>query len=385
MSQLSVIKPITITDAMLTSTDVTEADYSAYNAATAYNVGDRVIVVSTDVHKIYESLIGSNSSTVTMTIASPCEVTFTSHGLAADTPIYFTTTGALPTGIVANTVYYVKSPTASTFNIAATVGGAAINTSGTQSGTHTCKGGNINKTPASWPTVWLEVGATNRWKIFDTSNTSRTAKATSFTYTLTPNIAVSGIGALNITGATSIRVRMVDPLYGSVYDTTTDLTVLPPLSDWWNWLFGTRSNQQNAIFIDFPYYPFAAITIDFTGDSSLAVGVLILGQLTNFGLGINYGANLSSQDYSRKETNTFGDTVFVERAFAKRGSFNISLNSYEVDAVHAFVSSVRATPCLWIGSISYQSTYIYGWYQDFSILIAYPDMSECSLTLQGLT
>lgn len=74
---------------------------------------------------------------ITMTIATPCVVTFAAHGLAADTPIIFLTTGALPTGITAGTTYYVKSPLAGSFNVSATAGGAAINTTGTQSGTHT--------------------------------------------------------------------------------------------------------------------------------------------------------------------------------------------------------------------------------------------------------
>lgn len=77
------------------------------------------------------------SGTATMTIASPCVVTYTAHGCADGAPVYFTTTGALPTGLSINTVYYIKYIDANTFNLAATPGGASINTSGSQSGTHT--------------------------------------------------------------------------------------------------------------------------------------------------------------------------------------------------------------------------------------------------------
>jgi len=75
--------------------------------------------------------------TATISIATPAVVTDTGHGLADGQLIYFTTTGALPTGVVANTRYYVRNATVNTFNISATPTGAAINTSGTQSGTHT--------------------------------------------------------------------------------------------------------------------------------------------------------------------------------------------------------------------------------------------------------
>ena len=78
------------------------------------------------------------SSTVTITIAAPGVVNWTGHGLSAGDPIRFTTSGALPTGLAINTTYYVKQVlSANTFTVSSSVGGAAITTSGTQSGTQT--------------------------------------------------------------------------------------------------------------------------------------------------------------------------------------------------------------------------------------------------------
>ena len=81
------------------------------------------------------------STTVTITIASPGVVSWTNSAFSVGTPVVFTTTGALPTGIVAGTVYYAVATQQSTFQIATTLAnalaGTAINTSGTQSGTHT--------------------------------------------------------------------------------------------------------------------------------------------------------------------------------------------------------------------------------------------------------
>lgn len=76
---------------------------------------------------------------VTMTIASPGVMTSTAHGLTVNDIVKFATSGSLPTGIVAGTPYYVIAAglTADNFEVAATAGGAAINTSGSQSGTHT--------------------------------------------------------------------------------------------------------------------------------------------------------------------------------------------------------------------------------------------------------
>lgn len=77
--------------------------------------------------------------TATMTIATPAVVSFTAHGLTANDMVKFSTSGALPTGVVAGTTYYVMSTglTADAFQISATAGGSAINTTGSQSGVHT--------------------------------------------------------------------------------------------------------------------------------------------------------------------------------------------------------------------------------------------------------
>ncbi len=77
------------------------------------------------------------TSVVTITIATPGVVSWNAHGLSNGDPVKFSTTGALPTGLTAGTTYYVTGATANSFSVAATPGGAAIATSGTQSGVQT--------------------------------------------------------------------------------------------------------------------------------------------------------------------------------------------------------------------------------------------------------
>lgn len=76
--------------------------------------------------------------TFTVTVASPGVFTCSGHGLVAGDRVYLTTSGALPTGLATYTVYYVIAAglTTTTFQLSATAGGAAIVTSGSQSGTH---------------------------------------------------------------------------------------------------------------------------------------------------------------------------------------------------------------------------------------------------------
>ncbi len=95
----------------------------------------------------------ATTATVTISIASPCVVTYPSHGLQTGIAVFFTTTGSLPTGLLANTNYYVIVIDDNTFSLASSVSnafaGTKINTSGSQSGTQTCNIGIMGATSAA--------------------------------------------------------------------------------------------------------------------------------------------------------------------------------------------------------------------------------------------
>ena len=89
----------------------------------------------------YEELTFTDVADIcTITIATPAVITQTAHGYVLGDAINFSTTGALPTGLTANTIYYVTNPLTNTFNVSTTyenaVAGTKINTTGTQSGVH---------------------------------------------------------------------------------------------------------------------------------------------------------------------------------------------------------------------------------------------------------
>lgn len=252
-----------------------------------------------------------------------------------------------------------------------------------------CELGYTSGSPATPPnldeTHWTPVAATNRWKMFDAVNSSQTAQADSVSYTLELGESVSTLGVLNLTNATSVRARLVDPTYGTVYDKTVDVSAVVSSSGWWEWVFGLRSAPVDCVFTDLPSYPTAQLVIDIEGGADLAVGVVLVGQAVPIGYATNLGIRVGIQDYSKVKENAFGDTVLVQRAFAKRATFSTAVLRQDVDSVVAFLTSVRATPCLYVGSISYQSTFIFGFYQDMSAAITYTTHSELSLQVRGLT
>ncbi|NBV06670.1 MAG: hypothetical protein EBS06_05480 [Proteobacteria bacterium] len=88
------------------------------------------------------------SAAATLTIATPCVVTKSSHGYRYGQKVAFTSTsGSLPTGLSLNTAYYVNPIDTNTFNLATSLtnlrAGTYIATSGSQSGVHTMQSASI--------------------------------------------------------------------------------------------------------------------------------------------------------------------------------------------------------------------------------------------------
>lgn len=81
------------------------------------------------------------TSVFTVTIATPGVISWVAHGLQNGQEVQITTTGALPTGLVANTTYFVTNASTDAFSLATSRVNAAANTkiatTGSQSGVHT--------------------------------------------------------------------------------------------------------------------------------------------------------------------------------------------------------------------------------------------------------
>ena len=84
----------------------------------------------------WSATIGFSPIQITISIAAPGLITLpTGFSFPDGTTIAFTSTGALPTGLTVGIVYFVVNSTGGTFNVATSINGTAITTTGSQSGT----------------------------------------------------------------------------------------------------------------------------------------------------------------------------------------------------------------------------------------------------------
>lgn len=243
----------------------------------------------------------------------------------------------------------------------------------------------ITTPPAQDVTRWLPVRPTNRWRALDASSSTRTAQASSISYTLRPGRATTAAALIGVANAADCRIRAIDATYGTAYDKTADLHATPRRAGWWHWYFGPRSSPDSFIATDLPSLPSADIQIDLSGGAGLSLATLVIGRSETFGLGVPYGVSAEIVDYSRYEENQWGDLTLAQGKFSDRVTLDVLLEADEVDDVRDLLTSLRATPCVWQGYSGMRLLTVFGYYKSFRVVVAGPRICEVALELRSMT
>jgi hypothetical protein len=233
------------------------------------------------------------------------------------------------------------------------------------------------------PLFWAAVSPSNRWAMFDTEISTQTVAASSLSVVIKPGY-VNSLALFGLLGD-SLTITVRDGLAGAVVyskNITLDGTII---ADYYQYFFEPSVALQEVGLTDLPPYINAHITIAITG-ASVGCGILIAGTMYELG-DTQLGASAGIIDYSRKDTSASGITSFTKRKYSKRMSAQLWLNNAQLNKVQQVLTGLRATPCAWIGTdtAGYESLTLFGFYRDFSLDVAYADVSYCHLEIEGLT
>lgn len=315
------------------------ADGAAISTTTA---GSGTHTATAEVHETYESLIG-DASTVTLAIASPGQVGWADHGLVAGTPVAFSTTGALPTGLTAGTTYYVLTPTQNAFTVAPMAGGTVINFTGSESGVHTATANpNIGNPPAiDDGTRWANVGPTNRWAMFDYLTDQRTWAESPFSITLTPGQRIDTT-ALDRVVADAVNITVDDS--GTIYDVDINLSTRI-VTGWLDYFTAPFSTRADLARFDLPLRTNATVTLTFTRASGLVgVGALGIGRFTDLGTALVEPED-EDLNFSTFERNIDGTpSVLIQRRSVPKLTFRTVMESILLAGARAARKAANAAP-----------------------------------------
>ncbi|MFY8164319.1 MAG: hypothetical protein ACOVKC_08795 [Brevundimonas sp.] len=357
---MKLVRPVTILDAVLITSDVPEVNaLTIYAGGTTYALNDTVYTLTgrSQIDQ-YVSKVGSNTGNTPPVVGAP-ETAF------------WRLTGSTYLAWNAATAYQVDDI-------------VIVVSANSHLSYRRRVAGTTATAPSADATNWLALGATNRWKMFDGSITSQTSNPLAITETFIPAARVDTVACLNVV-AGSITVTQTDPIDGLVFNVTTSMIDSVGIDNPWSYCFEPITYLSDLILGGLLPYANATIAVTINQPSGTALcGGLILGLSKDIG-STEYGASVGIQDYSVKAVDVFGNTSITQRAFSKRGDFTVWVPNTLTDILQTTLAGFRATPILYIGSDNFASTAIYGFFKDFTLAIAYPNVSIFTVSIEGLT
>lgn len=233
---------------------------------------------------------------------------------------------------------------------------------------------------------WLDLGATNKYRMFDNIISSVSSRVGGIQFTLTPNQIVNGIALLNV-NASTVRVVMNDPVDGVVYDKTKELRSSGEVTDYFSYFFAplvSLTDLNTAVFLDLPSKPTATITVYISSGAALVeVGEVVYGIQSVVGR-TNYGTSIGIKSYSRKDIDEFGKVTVVKRKNSKYCEYDVDIDNTNLVFVQILFQDIDSVPCVFIGNPDMEELIVYGFYSDFKSTISFPTVSKCVLRVEGL-
>jgi hypothetical protein len=245
--------------------------------------------------------------------------------------------------------------------------------------------GNIGHDPLLGGTYWTDLGATNRWKMFDDSVGSVTTATGSMTVVLAPGqvdaVALLGLSAKQATVEMTVGGGLV---YSSTQRTAISGT---SIDNWYSWFFEPLGARTKLVFDDLPSYAGGVVTVTIEGEgpgSVVGCGSLLIGRQFQIGTTLA-GADLGINDFSKKDTDAFGVTTVIERTFSSRFTVRVAIQSSRATAIFDELAKRRATPILWLGEDEIDVLTVFGFFKNFSIdLQSKTGISYVSLEVESL-
>lgn len=156
------------------------------------------------------------------------------------------------------------------------------------------------------------------------------------------------------------------------------------ITSWYDYFSEEIIFATDLVLTDLPLYTSPIVSVSINKSGTASCGNMIVGQGRDLG-NVVYGARVGITDYSRKTVDDFGNYTLVERNFAKRASFKMVVPNTGIDQMQTLLAEYRASPVMWIGTDDYASTWLFGFYKDFAIEIAFVEQSIITLEIEGLT
>ncbi len=439
------IRPTTITEAMLLSTNIPETDYAEWDVGHAYTALDYCIVAAQ--HKIYRALVnvtGGSSPEIDVLAATPKwqEISATNRWKPFDAIVgtkgskATSATWVLKPGLIDSVA--VLNTESTEIQIVLADQDTDLITNGTAW---------TGATGTTQPNSWDKVGTPSAFLI-DSGALKITADAAnegiSQTIAVTPGTEMQLLGKYQNTagdiaqyavydmthsadilvttdlasstaesplsyvftipaGCTAIKISLMAKANGdivwfdnisltaTVYNETFDMLSTINVIDEYTYLFepliwATDVTKMNLAQAGLPPYPQATVTVIVTNAGGTAeVGAIVPGLKLEIGaLVARPGPNPGIRSFSTKTEDAFGNFTVTKRANKKILSCQVIVKNTILDFILQQLALYDSELLVWVGYESYECLTVYGFWVSFDPAMEYDDFTLMDLKIEGI-
>ncbi|MEH6434280.1 hypothetical protein [Massilia sp. DD77] len=230
---------------------------------------------------------------------------------------------------------------------------------------------------------WIFVRPTNLYAAFDSAKrTASVANGEVLSWTLTPGVRVDSLSLFGVL-ASAVRVRVT--VAGVIkYDRTQSLR-LRNCRSWSEWFTKPIAFRSDVSFTDLPMYRDAIIEIIVSWPGNIPqVGEIQIGRYDYLGA-VKWEPSIRTVDYSENEPDQWGTIEFRPGESVRVVEYDLFIRNEDVDEVVRLLTKAKSAPRAWLGSPKFGALNLFGFAQDFQLVVRSPAGSFVNLQIRELT
>lgn len=236
---------------------------------------------------------------------------------------------------------------------------------------------NAGHAPATSPTWWVYVGATNAYKAVDPKVSTQTVNNTSMTFEF-PTLKANTIAFLNMQ-CESITVELLEGATVIFSETRNGYT--RDTAGWYSYLFGDFT-YKNFFLFEHPYNPTAIYRITLTG-ATCKLGVMVRGTMFYIGK-TPWGLEKGFIDYSKTDFDQWGESYLKQGNVRDFMNSTIKIDTPRNPIVEKVLKERRGKLSLYVPANGLYDLAVYGFLREPKLIYSNPVISESTFDIQGV-
>lgn len=240
---------------------------------------------------------------------------------------------------------------------------------------------NVGYQPDVSPTQWSDLGYINSRRMFD----EYTNTYTSHSQNIEIEISSNKCDTIALYNVTAQNVSIIVNSNGATYFSKTYYLYDSQSWGWIDYYCGDKKNKTKVICkIPIMMQSNTRIVVD-NNNFYTQIGVLIAGKSVYIGTSL-YAPKITMQDFSRKNTDTFGRTSLVPGFFTQEISCDIFLPTPDIDRINNILPALRAKPVFFDfnNNTAFESLIVYGWIDAYEVIVKDNFKALLNINMKGL-